>query len=1381
MTFEVFPELGLLPGVYAITVTNASGRSATVGNALAVVPRPSVTTVVPDLVCTEQYENTVTVNGVAFLRIGSTLPTVTIGPRTYTPVETLGCAGIAGPVTNAELCTGLRVAIPQDDLDSVAPENLSPHDVVVVNPMPAECRSTEAKRLTVVPRPRLARIEADLVCAEQFANDMVLTGTDFFVIAGVLPTVRIGPRTYTPTAEGCTSLGGFDEAVDRCTTLRVTVPQGDLAPAVHRVEVANPTPVQCQSTDAVGLLVVPRPTVTDVEPDLVCREQLTNLVTVRGTDFLTVDGTPPQVTIGPQTFSGASVVPTAASCAAVAGLRETVLRCTELVVTVPAGVLAAGPNPVTVQNPMPAHCQSTDAFNLVAVDRPMVTGVSRPALCVAQGPQTLLIQGSGFLQIGSETPAVTLGTRTYTSAAGDCTLVAGTTAQVCNQLSITVPQDDLPPGEYTLTVTNPAPAACQSTDTVMVRITTPPTGVALVGADPRLCEGGGILTITGTGFQDGAVANLSLPGGPSVDAGMNVVSPDGTMLTATFGRVPPSAQRYTLAVRNPDGCSASASNTVQVTTGIFVFFVDPPVVYNGVSTKITILGTGVSAKPSRVSLVGAQSTIEYSGSDIEWGGDETPARPQRTRVVVAEGTAVGTYSVGLTAQIDGSFCDAFLPNALVVTDQTLLAVNGITPPFGWQGEDTAVILTAKATADLAAGEVNFRPIPRAYLSPSVGAGTATEMRAVDFVSETRLTGVAPNRSSGLAPGDYDVIVVNPAGEVGVLLAAYKVTADPPPIVDSVSPGTLRTNPTPQPATVNGQSFRPQAVVTLRCRLPGSTTDVVPTVDTGAIAPDGTQIAISVHMGNLMEGMICVVRVTNSDGSFFDFSAVGVANPAQGANPLSFQAGPNLNEPRRAPAGAAARVTRTARFLYAIGGDSGTAAGALQSAEAATVGLFGDVGSWFRLPPGFRPVGVPVSPALPEKRTLAGGVRVGGFLFLVGGHDGTATTTKVLRAQVLLPEEAPIMGDPDLSVDEDSEDPSEGLENGLWSYRVSAVLPGNQAHNPGGETLASEPLLVRVPQLGFPVTLRVCWRPPTQPGGVAVQSYRLYRTALANGTPGQEKLLVECPESAECQAGVPARCYDDKVPDPAQFADVNLGPLPLGSTGVWHEVAALGTARASAGVGAVSGIQPATMGGPVRAAIYAIGGTSDGSAGLRSSEVLVLNADGTMPSGAWSAGPDLPMNLGRFELQLFIATAVNAPKVGSNVWIYAGGGRGMAMASTAVEAAQVDLATGALGTWAGVADFIGGGRAGYAAALSNDFLYVVVGQSGGNLVDRNDKAEITTPPTLQPWNSSPGDVRPRVRYLPGSTIQSAFWYLYGGATDTAAAVNTMDLSVFGGQP
>src|SRR4029077_21273694 len=70
------------------------------------------------------------------------------------------------------------------------------------------------------------------------------------------------------------------------------------------------------------------------------------------------------------------------------------------------------------------------------------------------------------------------------------------------------------------------------------------------------------------------------------------------------------------------------------------------------------------------------------------------------------------------------------------------------------------------------------------------------------------------------------------------------------------------------------------------------------------------------------GSICVLRETNADGSFFDYSAIGVTGPS--LNLPGTHAGTSMTVGRRALSAASGNATAAARFIYAIGGDGGAA-------------------------------------------------------------------------------------------------------------------------------------------------------------------------------------------------------------------------------------------------------------------------------------------------------------------------------------------------------------------------------------------------------------------------------------------------------------------------
>lgn len=991
--------------------------------------------------------------------------------------------------------------------------------------------------------------------------------------------------------------------------------------------------------------------------------------------------------------------------------------------------LTAGVYDILLTNPDGTTATATEALG--GLEAPTLTEVIPAHICLEQGAQSFELRGTGFVVIGGALPTVGVGPNNYeVDSVDDCVDLSVPVGgvQLCQSATVTLPEDDLEVGEHTIALTNPAPVECASTEELTLEITATPT---ITEVDPlTMCTGGGEFVVTGTGFTDRATVSVGGVPASSVD----VVS--STELIVRFGLVELDAGSYDLLIEQ-DGCIDTFDTQVTIVDGIIVFFADPPVVFNGIDTQVTVFVSGLNVAPDAVRIIDPAGTVTDLSASIIF------PRPGRVQVTLPSALAVGSYDILVE---DGeTTCEAVLADGITVTNQQVLAVESINPQFGHTAADTAIELRAEDPAP--GGEVQFVSTPRAYLSPQ-GGGIAAQIGAVAFVSATRLTGIVP---SGLPVGSYDVIVVNPGGEVGVLAGAFDVTAEAPPEVDSVTPGSLEASVTPQPATIEGRNFRTPAVE-LICRLADGSTIVNPTIaivdNTGAESID-----ITVDTSVLDQGTICVVRVINTDGTFEDFSAITIANPAQAQNAITFSAGPGLITPRRAPAAASGRASRVARFIYAIGGDDGTEAGATTTVEASTVDLFGELSGWFELPI-----------SLPSARTLARAVTIADrFIYLVGGNDGTGPVASTLRAKILDPADRPEIDDLDLTLEDT------GLDAGTYIYRLSALVAVSSVQEPGGgELLASDPFVVQLPSLGTKkVQLRLLWNPVADATG-----YRLYRTPVADQASGEELLL------AEIAAGT-TEFIDDGSVTPAGDA-----PLPLGSTGIWHEIDALTDARQGHGLTAAK--DPVTDG---LVHIYAVSG-EDAGGELDTVEVIsvTVNSTAEQTPTAWSGAVTLPTGTGRSGMEALTADSTTASNVGTDVFLYALAGSAGAGTDSTTNAVQVG-ANGVLdaGGW-GTVDPMTPTRTNYVAAIANNFLFVLGGSgtetsgSKANICSGVSAGCATTPnpPELGGWTSlSAISMQPHA--LAGKAVQSSFIYVIGGVDGAGTVVGTTDQSVLGGQP
>ena len=135
MGLSLAPELGLPPGLFAVTVTNPNGGSATLAAALTTVSRPLLAAVTPASF-SRQAAQELTLTGAGFIRIGGELPTIGIGSDALVATALDGCRPLPGP-TAAETCTTALVTIAKHGLAE------GTYAVRLTNPEPAACASTE--------------------------------------------------------------------------------------------------------------------------------------------------------------------------------------------------------------------------------------------------------------------------------------------------------------------------------------------------------------------------------------------------------------------------------------------------------------------------------------------------------------------------------------------------------------------------------------------------------------------------------------------------------------------------------------------------------------------------------------------------------------------------------------------------------------------------------------------------------------------------------------------------------------------------------------------------------------------------------------------------------------------------------------------------------------------------------------------------------------------------------------------------------------------------------------------------------------------------------------------------------------------------------------
>lgn len=1332
---------GALAAGSALVVENPepAGCSVTNSTALTIVPPPVVSELVPPLVCVAESEQTLEIVGSGFLQIDGTGPAVAFDGQAVSASSVIvaDCTSLTVEGLTAQSCERIVVTMAHGALD---PGSVG---VTVTNPAPAGCTSAAAANLLVVPPPEITNVSPWLACASQSDRTFTLEGIGFIEIDGAIPTVDVNGVSATVDSLGdCEDVQATGLVVRSCRTADITLAQGDFASGTADIVITNPDPAGCGHTATGLLMLVPAPEVATAEPALICAEDSERTVVLTGTGFLQVGTELPTVTLNGTRVASTGV----ADCEPSVTLgSQTFASCQTLNVTVAQGALAQG-STLVVENPAPAGCAVTSTGALT-VPPPLAIASATPSnVCRNTGGYDVTVTGTGFLRIdGTDFTLNFAGQDVSPASIGGCSPldVNGLNAQSCTEFTVSVDSDTLDLGNVPIAVTNPAPSGCTESSSTAFRVVPPPTATG-VAPNPVCSDIVTELVITGTDFVDGAQVYAN-SGAERTTADAVVVS-SPTEMTPTFG-LGLAAGTYDITVENAVGCDSTLATALTVDPTPIVFFVDPPVLYSGTAVRVTLFTSGLSADAAAVQLQDSQGNL------TEISSFESPERPNKILADIPAGLTAGDYAVQVTSDLG---CTSAISGQLAITDTLNLTISSIEPSYVSPTAATSVTIRG----------AGFDETSRVYLNPADGSGMATGLRAVvyDPSRPDELSAVVPD---GLEPGQaYDVIVVNADGDVGLAEEALHVTVDEPPVITAVVPNSLANNADQPKVLLQGQGFDTGGVsVTLTCKAPSGAIGAPRAATVDASTLTGTSVEVTMPSGGVQEGSICTVTLTNdSDGAYFTYSAVSIKNPAANLNPW-LEAATRMVEGRRALALVAGRPTNTSRFLYAIGGDSGQVSSAKTSVESASVGVFGDMGTWALL-----------RNELPSARTLAGSARIGQFIYLTGGHDGTAPTNTLLRAQILDPMAGPELVDLDATLG----DGDSGLDGGIWYYRVAATFLDSDASNPGGESLPGEPFPVQLPSVPQKIVLSLRWQ--DVPGA---NGYRVYRTPTADVPVEQAELLasVTCgDEICVCGDNVQCRVTDDGQTE----TDGTQTPLRQGSLGVWHEVegATLGTARE--GHATVAAPNPASPAGTEEWYLYVFGGRDSAGSYLSSYEwarVTVL-ADGIQTVSTWTPGSQT-IGAAKGDLAAWVIDNSDTAAVGADqVYLFAGTGR------TGGNSATGEIRSGYLDATSTTGNLESAGAAtldnetaltpGFSAAGSGDasgFLYLFGGELGaGNLVPTDSSSLITAGPTLSAWDSLGAGSLVVERAFSGSAQESAFFFVAGGRTATAAATNSVERTV-----
>ncbi|MDH5673473.1 MAG: hypothetical protein OEZ06_15065 [Myxococcales bacterium] len=1072
-----------------------------------------------------------------------------------------------------------------------------------------------------------------------------------------------------------------------------------------------------------ALAVLARPTLDAVTPSLLCLEDAARTIALEGMDLARIEDQGPSLELGDQSFEA-----TTSDCSDIAHAGVQAALCNAAEVSLEMGALPAGSYTATLRNPEPAACFSTEEHALHIVSAPRIERITPDGACIGDDQVEVAIEGSDFLVIDGDEPSVLLdGDGIAIVGVDGCEALESVDYDVqrCSRIALGPIASALAEGAHELSVKNPEPALCTSTLSEAFYVLPPPTLERLETVE--LCADTQVtLVLIGSSFREG----VHVRAGDSEADSVEVLS--DTRIEATFDSGL-AAGSYDVSVEVGDGsCASTLALALTVDPEPLIFFVDPPVIYNGASVVSTIFASGLRAEASSLELLASD------GSATEITSWDSPTRPNRIEATIEAGLDAGSYGIRITSHLG---CVGSAADLLTVTDTLGLDVDSIEPGFVSPTRSTAVTLRSS--------DGDFVAVPRVYLKSSSTGAAAIPLSAVVVQDGNTLSTVIP---AGLAPGEYSVIVVNPDGSVGILdaalVAALTVMAVEPPVIDNVVPASLVAKDTPAELSIRGSGFDVDSLE-LECKDPdGNLTSV-----SGSVVgtPTASEIVASFSPGgSSVPGSTCLLHLLNADGSRYSYSALSLTNDS--LNLSAWSAGSPLLQPRRALSAVAGRPTAASRYVYAIGGDSGvtgdaTAIGSvLDSVEAAPVDVFGTMGAF-----------AAQRNALPAPRTWAGAARIERFVYLVGGHDGGGATSSLLRAQILDPLATPSVVDADAHLG----DGSSGLGQGLWMYRVAAVFAADDASNPAGESLPGEVFTLQLPARAEGIEITLTWEMVAGASG-----YRIYRNPSAGS--GAMELLAEV-DGGSTLSHV----------DAGGATQAATTPLPAGSLGRWHAVdgarcsdgdCELDGAREALGVVAVA--DPNTAG---RHYLYAIGGRDASGSYLDSYEVATVSvaANGSQTVSAFALGSDT-LASPRAEMGIWAMHAGNSKAIRdtapTEVWIFIGSGRTTAGAGSAeVEAGEVGNG-GDLGTLTATDSMPQ--LAGFGTGAANDRLYTFGGldntTSGTSAVLCADPDCL---PDLAPGSFNSLAQAATRRIYTVAAQESAFFFLLGGHNGDNALATT----------
>jgi hypothetical protein len=798
---------------------------------------PGVSPPTPNVVCQDQLTSSVQIHGTDFSPVPVDVPN---GPRAALPDVTLtlaktlsGSAGDGSRIsfsgdsdhpTNLALLswqssTQMTFTVNQDVTLADGSAGSLPLGIYDINVQNANGSSADyAGGLAIVDRPSLAAPpKPGITCLAQDARKLQLDGAMLLEIAGQSPRLEV-QGVADPIPVPSSGLADCDDVADAafatryCTSATLTLPEAAIPPGYPKIVLRNPESAACASEETLNLRVVPPPSISGVEQSIACVAQGARSFVIHGSDFLEIDGAPPDVTIG-----GAAFSPTLndADCERLETMGHQVRRCTALHLDVGSGALSAGTPEIVVTNPAPAGCNASDSTRLRIVAPPSVASVAAPMACVEQGPVTVDIHGSGFLRIDGLNPTVSIGGTAIAASAvsidgANCTALQtdGHTVQDCSVISVTLAQHLLDQGLPEVSVENPTPAGCVDTKPSLLRVVPPPSVTGVL--PPLICVADAAVPvqIVGTDFLmvDGAppavtVGTLALdPSAVTADpgdceslpvAGMTVSK--CTKLTALLPQAQLASGTPDVQVQNPApaACANTGASLLTVAPGPSITGAGPSLACTqGTSHDIVLTGTGflqIGATTPSVTLDGTPALVNVDSGSCQPvvvnGRNDVSSCTSLTVTAPIGSLTPGAATLVLTNP-NTAACAA--SNATVLTVPPLISFASATPGVACSTQNSQSVVVS-GTGFVRVGASSFTvTVAGSPVTPSNVSG-CTPLNAPGLSAEACTSFSIDVNPSTLGVGAVAIEVTNPSPAGCALSNSTVFEVAPPPSISAVDP------------------------------------------------------------------------------------------------------------------------------------------------------------------------------------------------------------------------------------------------------------------------------------------------------------------------------------------------------------------------------------------------------------------------------------------------------------------------------------------------------------------------------------------------------------------------------------------------------------------